>query len=340
MRGFFSRVAVGAVAISLIGAFSLTPAGAVGAPLWDIALAISSPTVHLNGTASAILNHTTGLTDNCFYCDFGFLTSVNGVSDQSFDPTTGTGQFALDLAEQNPPTSFGQVFVPGATGTLSASLQVACLVGSTPPPGVYLSLFSFDPVTQQIAYLESQPFNWAACPTTVSVAAWNSSTLPTFGYVGANFATSVQSGHYYGVYLTGAFGGVLPATSYSYGLTPPSTPLGVGVSASESTLTAHWTPVFGASSYTCTLMSGFGAPTGFHITTTASSCTFQGLNQPSQFGISVTANNAAGSSTLSPAVFVPYVPPHRTQIVCVRAGHVKRISGINPRCPAGYHVRH
>ena len=101
-------------------------------------------------------------------------------------------------------------------------------------------------------------------------------------------------------------------------------------------ITASWYGVPGALSYTCTLMYGFSLPSTFKVTTPTTSCYFGNLSLNSQYGIQVVAN--FGSAT-SPAVmmFAPAVKTPSSSIVCARGHARKRVTGINPTCPVGYH---
>ena len=102
------------------------------------------------------------------------------------------------------------------------------------------------------------------------------------------------------------------------------------------TVNATWTGTSSATSYTCTLMFGFNVPSSFSVTTTASACSFSGLALTTEYGIQVVANQGGASS--SPVVqFVTPAKLPLTSIVCVRARKHRRITAINPVCPAGFH---
>lgn len=123
----------------------------------------------------------------------------------------------------------------------------------------------------------------------------------------------------------------------------------VYVARSGSTLNATWNPAPGATSYTCTLMFGFASPSTFSQSVATPSCTFYGLGT-SVYGVSVVANYVGGTSaasvgfayaaptttsTTSTTTSVP-APPAKKTIVCRKGTSVKRVTALNPRCPAGY----
>ena len=107
----------------------------------------------------------------------------------------------------------------------------------------------------------------------------------------------------------------------------------LAVTRDWTTLTGTWDGAPGAISYTCTLLYGFGGPSSFTTIVRTPTCSFYGLTPSTNFGISVVANYASGSS--SPVGAFPLQAP--TIITCVR-GHSKvHVRAWNPRCPAHYH---
>ena len=102
----------------------------------------------------------------------------------------------------------------------------------------------------------------------------------------------------------------------------------------QQTITATWNGT-GASSYRCTLLYGFSDPSPFSVTTPSTSCTFTNLTLGQPFGISVVAIN--GSSVSRPSV--TFATPAKFTITCVRYGHVRHLTGTNPRCPGGWRLR-
>jgi hypothetical protein len=123
--------------------------------------------------------------------------------------------------------------------------------------------------------------------------------------------------------------------------------LGTSEGLTFQSVTATWTASPNATSYTCTLMYGFNVPSSFTIQTTSTSCTFNGLDPNTVYGVQVVANNGAAQS--SPAVVFASLPTptttttvhhqHRNpySILCVKGTAHKRIYALNPRCPAGWH---
>lgn len=122
------------------------------------------------------------------------------------------------------------------------------------------------------------------------------------------------------------------------------------VTQTGSTLSASWSPVDGATSYTCTLLYGFNTPSNFTTTTTGPSCSFSGLSATTPYGVAVVANDPSGASaptsafgtptTTTTTTTTPKAPrPVVRTIVCVRDKKLKRIRGVRPRCPAGYKLR-
>ena len=98
---------------------------------------------------------------------------------------------------------------------------------------------------------------------------------------------------------------------------------------SATSMTVSWQG--GSAPYTCTLLYGFGAPSTFTVRTSSSNCTFYGLDPATSFGVRVTSYQGASATIFS--------NPVRTTITCVRSGHIRHVSGFDPRCPSGWHQR-
>jgi hypothetical protein len=121
----------------------------------------------------------------------------------------------------------------------------------------------------------------------------------------------------------------------------------LAVTQSGSVLAASWSPVAGATTYTCTLLFGFNDPSTFTSTTSGPSCSFVGLSATTPYGVAVVANGVGVTSTSESAFPTPMTstttttlhktpPPRRTTIVCVRRKTIRRIRGVHPTCPAGF----
>lgn len=107
-------------------------------------------------------------------------------------------------------------------------------------------------------------------------------------------------------------------------------------SSFSQSITASWHGVAGATSYTCTLMYGYGIPSTFKVSTTSASCSFGNLSLNSQYGVQVVAIYG-GVSSSPMTMFAPAVQIPKTSIVCARGHARKRVTAVNPRCPLGYH---
>ena len=116
-----------------------------------------------------------------------------------------------------------------------------------------------------------------------------------------------------------AYTGFNPEGLAMYGAgVPLATPTGITAdsrlsgsgSAAKQTVTAQWTAVTGATSYTCTLMTGANSPTTTTVTTTSPTCSFSGLSVLQAYGISVVANGpGVPSSAASAFAAKPTLPP-------------------------------
>jgi len=144
----------------------------------------------------------------------------------------------------------------------------------------------------------------------------------------------------------------------------PSAPQASVSAPDANTVAANWSAVSGATSYQCTLLSGFNTPTTFTQTTSGTSCSFTNLGDSSNFGISVVAINSSGASSASSG-FAPATPkavttttmpvttttttpvvtttttpkPVVKTITCVKGKATVKRAGANPSCPAGYKLK-
>lgn len=189
----------------------------------------------------------------------------------------------------------------------------------------------------------------------VTAAQIASSTRPVVPEVIANIATSTTpvgisldaAGNFFVVdYTNGTITRVVSVGTNPAPPAPPAPPSMTGLSAAQidGELTATWNAVPSATSYTCTLLFGFDTPSTFTTQGTSPTCSFPVANGAS-YGVSVTATTASGttaavsawpSSPPIPANSTPHGPA-TTSIVCVMAGHSKRVKGVRPRCPSGWH---
>ena len=95
-------------------------------------------------------------------------------------------------------------------------------------------------------------------------------------------------------------------------------------------VTATWTGT--GTAFLCTLMYGFNASTSFTQRTSTRSCTFTNLDLGRSYGISVVALSGSVASAAS----VGFAPAPVVTLTCVRHGVTRHVSGVNPRCPAGW----
>ncbi len=123
----------------------------------------------------------------------------------------------------------------------------------------------------------------------------------------------------------------------------PASLAGPSLSASETSsarngtsITATWSGPSGATSFTCTLLYGFDAPSSFTETTTSHACTFSGLNAHALYGVRVLAHFPSGATTVT-TTFASAIQVLDSRIVCVRGTSHRVVVGLNPRCPAGWH---
>lgn len=113
----------------------------------------------------------------------------------------------------------------------------------------------------------------------------------------------------------------------------PTTPSALLASTTSSSLSVRWS-ASDATSWHCTLLYGFGAPSTFTQNVRTPSCTFSGLAAGNVYGVSIVATSFVGNS--SPAVIFAATTARLT-ITCVHEGRVRHVTGVNPRCPSGFH---
>ncbi len=100
----------------------------------------------------------------------------------------------------------------------------------------------------------------------------------------------------------------------------------------STTLTVSWQPGGTSAPYQCTLLYGYGDPSTFTVRTSSTSCSFYYLDPATSYGVSVAGSGGTGPSS---SVFAG---PVRSTITCRRGAHVRHITGVNPRCPAGWRL--
>ena len=106
-------------------------------------------------------------------------------------------------------------------------------------------------------------------------------------------------------------------------------PTNLVTTRSTTTMTVSWRG--GVAPYTCTLLYGFTTPSSYVVRASSTSCTFGGLDPATPYGVRVSSYQGASAQIFSSLV--------RTSITCVRDRRARRVSGFNPRCPAGWRLR-
>ena len=125
-------------------------------------------------------------------------------------------------------------------------------------------------------------------------------------------------------------------------LGPLGAPLHVATTYLNGALSASWEAVTWATSYTCTLLYGYDNPSTFTVVSATPSCTFAGTGSPN-FGVSVVANfggeHSAASTAFPVSVKTPSTTPKAHTITCQKGttSHKKKVTGIHPGCPSGWH---
>ena len=109
----------------------------------------------------------------------------------------------------------------------------------------------------------------------------------------------------------------------------------LSVTPGVDSLTASWQGPQGLTTYRCTLMYGFGEPSGFSQVVSGNSCTFSGLSPTTGYGIAVTASWSVSAANASSIAYGQPLAPVVT-ITCVHKHHTRHVSGTSPVCPAGW----
>ncbi len=206
---------------------------------WNIALTIGDNPVGVNMTAAYLATESS--TTNCMYCSWGFTTSINGTADVGNTNYTYTGpgyvngggisylsQFDFGQNISFLSGGVGELFVPTATGSLTATFRAACQLSGVAPSNVRVGLYSIGDSTLSMGsnitgLLANIAFPWSSCPTST---AWDPTTGPqAFADIPLNFNYHVTAGTPYGIFING-----LPGVNA----------LGVGSTPSGKTKTLHY----------------------------------------------------------------------------------------------------
>ncbi len=99
-----------------------------------------------------------------------------------------------------------------------------------------------------------------------------------------------------------------------------------------TTLTATWQAGSARGSFVCTLLYGYHDPSTFTVRTTGTQCSFYSLNPAISYGVAVAGDAGAGPTSSA------FAGPVRSTITCRRGGHVRHVTGVNPRCPARWRL--
>ena len=133
--------------------------------------------------------------------------------------------------------------------------------------------------------------------------------------------------------------------------------------AHSSTPGGYYSPT----SYTCTLMYGFSQPSAYSVTSPNTSCSFSNVSTSTVYGIGVVAtynilydgyyqdtfvspqvvafpvatlsSSSSGSTsatTTSTSTTTTWPTQPKTTITCVKGKVTKKVTAVDPRCPAGY----
>lgn len=132
--------------------------------------------------------------------------------------------------------------------------------------------------------------------------------------------------------LESGFGGFLYHTFDCAVSSAPTVPLNLKVTRNAGTVAASWLGTYG-DWYLCTLTYGTQI-SSMTDRVTQSNCSFSGLSLTGNYGVSVIALNSSGAS---PPVQAAAPAPKLITITCVRGKSIRRVTGVSPRCPPGYH---
>jgi hypothetical protein len=267
----------------------------------------------------------------------GQLYDVNG-SDLAFTDTSSDGGVTWAVAQTSSFAAGVQYALPQSYG-----FAVSCSSSTCVTAGEFEDVNGADQAFTDTS--GDGGVTWAnAQPASFAVGVQDPTRDAAFEGVSCSSSTCVAAGEFADV------NGNDQAMSESNLIaSPPDKVTNLGVTQSGAALSATWSPSVGATSYVCTLLYGFNAPSTFTTTSMTSTCTFNGLSTSTPYGVSVVAIgpdgtsgsvSAFGTPTPTTTTTIHKVPrPVVRTIVCVRAKKIKRVRGVHPTCPAGYKKR-
>ena len=223
-----------------------------------------------SASGGTLNNCTVGPTTSSSHaCDFVFAYSIGGVAQT---PVTPGGVYETYPTSPAPPqcnvnptdsapltlfncfnnSSFGQVFLASATGTLTAfNMNLTCLnPAGTPPTGLFAVIYQLNAgnTTIPATPLASVPVNLSTCPLLTS---WSGHVFSSsdFAAIPMNFSNvTLTAGNFYGVYFSGLVPGApLPGSPAVTSVTPSTGPLtgGTAVTITGTGFTGATSVTFG-----------------------------------------------------------------------------------------------
>ncbi len=262
----------------------------------------------------------------------GYQVIARSTDSSSTDVTfDSTGNLLFTNASSLDGVSAAQVAnaLAGGGAAVPVSL-VAGSVGLSRPVGVKAepngNVIVADDNTGLVSEL-SGPSVQSALFGGAQVSSSNVTPLTTITPMGMQLASLAVDSR--GLIYVGDGGNNYVRVSASYPMAPKS----LVASTTSSSLGVHWS-ASNATSWRCTLLYGFGAPSSFTQIVRAPSCMFSGLAADTSYGVSIVATGIAGNS--SPSEIFTVTSPNRS-ISCARGRLVRHITGVSPRCPLGFH---
>lgn len=226
----------------------------------------------------------------------GMPSAVLGVGFDVYGNASGYGNYG-SCAKPNPGFKPGAIVVRGGDTSVGhdGSLGFCYLGGSS--TGVVLAGTSRANSTHLVRIVIGSSSN---ATRLISVYYGSATSLPTSPTVQVPLPAQLNN-------VSTAYWGFTAATGtyYEYNVISNvhvapeavlSTPEMVTSSLVNGTLSARWSAVPGASSYTCRLMYGFNNPSSYVENVTVPSCAFSGVGTGSK-GIQIVAHGATGADT-------------------------------------------